>query len=112
MVDDLEIRRRRALWRARHRGTKELDLLIGGYAERHLATMSEPELGRFEFFLKAQDPILQSALLSTTPAGDIDAALQEIVDAIRDFHGLAIRPSRPRPGSAKEAGPVAEDTKW
>ena len=51
MTDDLEIRRRRAAYRASHRGTKELDIVLGRYAAARLAAMTEDELGRFERFL-------------------------------------------------------------
>ncbi len=37
MGEDIEVRRRRAVWRAGHRGTKELDLLVGRFAAAHLA---------------------------------------------------------------------------
>ena len=64
MTDDLDIRRRRAAWRAAHRGTRELDLLIGAYANATLGGMTSEELGRFERFLALGDPELQSWLLA------------------------------------------------
>ena len=39
MTDDLEMRRRRAAYRARHRGTKEMDSLLGRFADAQLAAM-------------------------------------------------------------------------
>ena len=36
MTDDVETRRRRAAYRASHRGTKEMDWMLGRYAERAL----------------------------------------------------------------------------
>jgi antitoxin CptB len=87
MTDDLDIRRRRAAWRASHRGTKELDLLIGRYAEAQLPGMSESELHQFEVLLSIQDPELQVWLLEHgAPA---DAGLSAIVTAMKRFHGLA-----------------------
>ena len=38
--NDLAMRRRRALYRATHRGSKELDFLLGRYAEQTVETMS------------------------------------------------------------------------
>ncbi|MFQ3595299.1 MAG: succinate dehydrogenase assembly factor 2 [Sphingomonadaceae bacterium] len=52
---DLDVRRKRALWRANHRGTKEADLVIGGFAARHLESMDEPALAWFELLLEEQD---------------------------------------------------------
>lgn len=86
MHDDLETRRRRAAWRASHRGTKELDLLIGGYASALLAGMSGDELSHFEAFLALNDPELQEWLLA--PAGTPEAAYADLVASMRNFHGL------------------------
>ncbi len=85
-LDDLDLRRRRALWRAMHRGTKELDHLIGQYAEQRLAGMLDDELSRFEGFLSEQDPELQVALLA--PTADDRGNYADIIRAVRAFHGL------------------------
>lgn len=47
--------RRRTLWRAHHRGTKEADMLVGGFADRWLASMDAAELCWFEAVLEEQD---------------------------------------------------------
>jgi antitoxin CptB len=39
-----DTRRRRLLWRATHRGIKEMDLLLGGFAKARIAAMSEADL--------------------------------------------------------------------
>jgi antitoxin CptB len=88
MSDDLEVRRRRALWRAGHRGTKELDLLVGRFAEARLSEMTPDELSRFEDFLAATEPEMQTWLLG--PAGGAAATrFADVVAEIRMFHGLA-----------------------
>lgn len=84
--DDLEYRRRRALWRATHRGTRELDLLIGAYAHATLGSMTAVELARFEDFLLQQETELQALLLSPVSARDVPFA--DIVNAVRAFHGM------------------------
>jgi len=48
MTDDIEIRRRRAAYRACHRGTKEMDLILGRFAEAKLPRMTLRELEDFE----------------------------------------------------------------
>jgi antitoxin CptB len=85
-TDDLEVRRRRTLWRATHRGTKELDILIGTYAAEHLSGMDAAELTRFETFLTEQETELQALLLSPEAAHDVPFA--DIVNAVRAFHGM------------------------
>jgi antitoxin CptB len=54
-MDGLEIRRKRALYRANHRGTKELDLILGRYAGERLPGMDEAALAAFEEFLALPD---------------------------------------------------------
>ena len=55
MTDPSETRRKRLLFRSWHRGTKETDLLLGSFAERHLATFSEAQLDRYEALLDCAD---------------------------------------------------------
>ncbi|MCH9765765.1 MAG: succinate dehydrogenase assembly factor 2 [Alphaproteobacteria bacterium] len=90
MQDELETRRRRARWRAQHRGTKELDLLLGGFAEARLATMNDAELKAFEAVLSLDEPRLQRWLLAPQMAEDIASDVQPMVVAVRAFHGLNI----------------------
>ena len=85
--DEMDMRRRRALWRATHRGTKELDILLGTYAGDRLAGMEAAELTRFEDFLSQQEAELQALLLSPDAAHDVPFA--DIVNAVRAFHGMS-----------------------
>lgn len=80
-------RRRRALYRAVHRGTKEMDWLLGRFAERHLQAMTEAALAEFEILLSLPDPELQDWL--TSGQGYAGSALEALVERIRAFHGLA-----------------------
>jgi len=49
------IRRKRLLYRAGHRGMKEMDLILGRFAEERLPKMSEPELAEFEAIIDYPD---------------------------------------------------------
>lgn len=51
-------RRNRLLYRSRHRGTKEMDVLLGSFAERHIGGFSESELDQYEALLAESDPDL------------------------------------------------------
>jgi antitoxin CptB len=53
--DALDHWRKRLLHRARYRGSREADILIGRFAERTLATMSRAELGAFESVVACDD---------------------------------------------------------
>jgi antitoxin CptB len=88
MSDDLETRRRRAVWRATHRGTKELDLLVGAYAKSTLATMPESELAHFEKFLALPDPEIQDWLLAPERSAASASEFADLVAVVRKFHGL------------------------
>ncbi len=52
---DLDPRRRRTLFRAWHRGTREMDLLMGSFTDAEIATMSEDDLDDFELLIEAPD---------------------------------------------------------
>jgi len=54
----LEPRRRRALYRATHRGSHENDLLIGGFVTRRILGMDETTLAALEALLELPDPDL------------------------------------------------------
>jgi antitoxin CptB len=87
MTDDLDTRRRRASYRAHHRGTKEMDVLVGRYADARLSTFSAAELVRFEKFLALPDPALQDWIFSGNGFEGIE--FEDLVDDVRAFHGLA-----------------------
>lgn len=52
---DLDLRRRRILFRAWRRGTRETDLIMGGFADRHIASLTEVEIDEFERLIKVLD---------------------------------------------------------
>ncbi len=64
MPDDLEMRRRRAAYRASHRGTKEMDIMLGRYAEARLPGMQDDELDAFERLLALPDPTADAVVLA------------------------------------------------
>ncbi len=53
---DIATRRRRLKFRSWHRGTREADLLLGGFADAHLDRLSDKELSAFEALLEESDP--------------------------------------------------------
>jgi antitoxin CptB len=50
-----DIRRKRLLFRAWHRGTREADLILGSFAERHLAGFDAARLADFAALLEVPD---------------------------------------------------------
>ena len=51
----LDERRRRILFRAWRRGVREMDLIMGRFADAHLPTMNEAELAEFARLLDLPD---------------------------------------------------------
>ena len=84
---DLGVRRRRALWRATHRGSKEMDVLLGRFAEQAVAGMNAAEIAVFERLIDVPDPAIETCVLEGTSLGEHD--LDELIDRVRRFHGLA-----------------------
>jgi antitoxin CptB len=62
MADELEIRRKRLLYQASHRGTQESDLVVGGFAKHHLNRFGPTELDRFEALINVTDADLMDWL--------------------------------------------------
>ena len=85
--NDLGMRRRRALWRATHRGSKEMDFLLGRFAERTLDGMNGDEIALFERLIEAPDPAIESCVLEGYSLGEPE--LDELIERLRRFHGLS-----------------------
>lgn len=82
----MDPRRKRILFRARHMGTAENDILFGGFAEAHLAGLDEAQCGRFETLLEAADPDLNAWVTGAVPVPpeldhDVMKLLQDYVRA-------------------------------
>ncbi|WP_114377780.1 FAD assembly factor SdhE [Elioraea thermophila] len=63
----MDPRRKRLLFRARHRGTRETDALIGGFVAETIATMDEAALEELETVLDLPDPDLFDWLTGRRP---------------------------------------------
>lgn len=57
-LEDIDIRRKRLIYRSWHRGTREMDLILGRFADKHVGTFSDPELDQYEAILSQSDPDL------------------------------------------------------
>jgi antitoxin CptB len=86
-MTDREHKTKRLRFRAWHRGTRELDLLIGRFADAHLETMDDDQLTRFEVFMERPDPDVYDWLVKGLPVPDEDH--NDIIDLIFDFHKLS-----------------------
>jgi antitoxin CptB len=75
--------RRRLLFQSRHRGVKELDLILGRFAEAHLAGFRMAELQQFAVLLGEPDPDIYDWLVGRAP---LPARLQNpVTERLLDF---------------------------
>jgi antitoxin CptB len=80
---DRDTRLKRLRFRAWHRGTKEADLLIGGFFDAHADGWSEAEIADFETLLEEQDVDIMAWAIGTAPVperfeGPMVKALQTV----------------------------------
>lgn len=78
----LDDRRKRLLYRCWHRGTREMDLILGRFADSHVALLDDAGLAELERLIEASDPDLYAALSgSTEPKPEFAGAMFERVKA-------------------------------
>jgi antitoxin CptB len=58
----LDDRRKRLLFRCWHRGTREMDLILGRFADAEIEGLPEDELAQLEQLIEVPDPELYAAL--------------------------------------------------
>ena len=68
-----EIRRKRLLWRASHRGMREMDLLLGGFARTHMDRFTESELDELEAIIGLPDQEVMGWILGDHPVPQLQA---------------------------------------
>lgn len=67
-MESREIRLKRLKMRAGHRGIKEMDLILGGWAARHLEQADDATLDAFEALMAEADQDLYAWLTGQTEA--------------------------------------------
>ncbi len=78
---DLDVRRRRLGFRAWHRGMREVDLLLGRFADAHISDLTDAELASFESLLDIPDPDILAWIIGEAEVpSDVDSlALKRII---------------------------------
>ena len=83
-IDETEARRRRLRYRAWHRGTKEMDLVLGPYADAHAAALDDAAITRLEALMdEADTDLLKWVMGQEAPPPDADVELLERLVAFR-----------------------------
>lgn len=65
--DGLDPRRKRLLFRCWHRGTREMDLLLGRFADANIGTLNDAEVEDLERLIELPDHDLYAALSDKQP---------------------------------------------
>ncbi|MFN5998440.1 MAG: succinate dehydrogenase assembly factor 2 [Paracoccaceae bacterium] len=79
MDETAEARLKRMRMRSWRRGTKEMDLVLGPYADAHLAGLSEADLTDYDALLEENDQDLMAWLLGqATPPARIKPLLTRV----------------------------------
>jgi antitoxin CptB len=82
--EGLDPRRRKLLFRSWHRGMREMDLIMGGFADARVAELNERDLAEFERLIDVPDRDLLAWITGEEAVPpDFDSAL---LRDMRDFH--------------------------
>jgi antitoxin CptB len=80
-LEEIEKKRKRLIFRSWHRGTKEMDLLMGTFADRNVHDMSADEIEQYDEMLNCSDPDLYNWISGreTPPANQMSAVLEKFL---------------------------------
>lgn len=65
--DNISIKRKKLIFRSWHRGTREIDLLLGRFADEILPNFDENQLDLYDRFLNNSDPDIYNWLTRVEP---------------------------------------------
>jgi antitoxin CptB len=82
----LDDRRKRLLFRCWHRGTREMDLILGRFADAEIAGLRVDELAQLERLIEVPDPDLYAALTGDVPPAPEYA--NGLFDRIKSFRSV------------------------
>ena len=58
MIKNKEILKKKIIYRSTHRGTKEMDLLLGNFVKKYINKLNESELKDLEKLLFVEDEVI------------------------------------------------------
>jgi antitoxin CptB len=82
--EGLDVRRRKLLFRSWHRGMREVDLIMGRFADEAIAALTEAELNDLERLMEVPD---RELLAWVTREADVPSPYDTaLFRRLRDFH--------------------------
>ena len=85
---DRDARLKRLRFRAWHRGTKEADLLVGGFFDAHASGWNDDQIGGFEALMEEHDVDIMAWAIGTTPVPERWHG--EMMDALKRLNYIPI----------------------
>ncbi len=79
-IEDIDTMRKRLIYRSWHRGTREMDLIMGSFADKYMAGFSKDELEVYDALLQQNDPDLYNwiAGVENPPANIISDVFEKL----------------------------------
>lgn len=82
-VETIENKRKRLIFRSWHRGTREMDIIMGSFANAYISKFSDSQLNQYDNILSLSDPDLYNWY---TQKEDLPANLRsEVMDIFLSF---------------------------
>lgn len=83
MGEPITVRRKRLIHQSRYRGRLEADLLLGGFANRHIGRLDPAQLDRYEALLGEPDADILGWISGRVPAPPEHD--HDVLDLLRSF---------------------------
>lgn len=82
--ENLETLRKKLIFRSWHRGTREMDLIMGRFATAHVPHFNADELRQYETLLTENDPDIYDWLLGRLPVPE--HCNHVVMKTLQQFH--------------------------
>jgi len=66
-----EILKKKIIYRSTHRGTKEMDLLLGNFVNKYIDSLNDDDLKDLDFLISIKDEIIHKWYFDNDPIEDI-----------------------------------------
>ena len=84
-MNKLEIFKKKLIYRSNYRGSKEMDLLLSKFVEKHINNFNENELSELDKFLDFEDEVILNYYLRDIVENNIDK--NKISKIFKDYLG-------------------------
>ena len=79
-LETIEIKRKRLLFRSTHRGTREMDILLGSFFKSNMSALNKDQLNEFEGLIEIPDDDLYNWAM-----GRMEIPKELDTELLRDF---------------------------